>query len=247
MERKVTALTVSDFGCLKATGYSNGEIEVETGGKMPLYWHQLPVLGLAFSVFQDVPILGSVSADRTVTLWQPKLGKWRVMKKDLVFNVEVTSIAFDPGCENFAIGLEDGTVEVRMVGGDFAVNRQFKLDCGPVKLAYLHNGLTLVCADGNGKITFYRNYSPSEVIATPDRSGVRDMSVSPDDRIALVFEDCSVVVVGNGRVEQLQESFGENKPMLCFWEPVTNALRITMENGTVATVMQGSNGRWKQV
>ena len=85
MERKVTALTVSDFGCLKATGYSNGEIEVENGGKMLLYWHQLPVLGLAFSVFQNVPILGSVSADRTVTFWQPKLGKWRVMKKDLEF------------------------------------------------------------------------------------------------------------------------------------------------------------------
>lgn len=243
----MTAMSRGEFGYLKAIGYANGRIEIENGATTPLYWHTMPVLDLDFSVFQGVPILGSVSADKTVAFWQPKLGKWKVMKKDLEFNVEVTAISFEPGCNRVAVGFEDGTVQVRMVGSDFEVTREFRLDCGPVKLGYMHGSSdSLVCVDGNGAAVVYRNGQRAEAIGAP-RKAVRDLAISSDDKIALIYEDSSVVVVSGGHVEEIDAEMGETKPMLCFWEDVTDALVLTMENGHVAPMVRAGNNKWMKV
>lgn len=248
-DSEITARAMSDFDMLTAEGMNDGSIRIinnKDGKCKELCWHRYYVNALDFAIYEDVPILASAGADKCVAFWEPRNGEWKVVKKDITYDCEVMSVCFSASGKNVAIGLYDGTVEVREVGLEYDVLQTLKFD-SPVRVGYTSEDY-LVVVDAANIIHIYNGQTQLSSQATCEGEMI-DMKISRSNAIALLGEDgfINIAQIRDGKVDEISSfETGNLKPQMLLWDSITESLHVyTSDRRNPLKYMQCGEDLWK--
>jgi WD40 repeat protein len=243
----LTSEAVGSFGKIEALGFSDGHIEVTLSLLNPpnttsLYWHRLPVLGLAFA--RTTPLLASSSADKSIVFWQPRSGKWRRIR-EIGVPAEATSLSFCEAANSIAVSLSNGEIRFFDLADTFEYSEKvINVQGGSLQIAFRPDSEDLLAGTDTGKLVLLVGNVVNEERQL-EIGGIRAIAVRKDGFIGIVGDEG--VVILDSALKQDSERL-ELSPGLegiaCHWDSGTAALSIFTKSGENARWIKRPGGNW---